>query len=377
MENTKNVFISKNEIFDKVHNLADEKICFIFGAGASYGYINNSEYFLPPIVSDLFKEENEVVKEIINRPQHKFILRQKYHFVDILDRYDNDLEKYLSHLYKIDSKDDTFSNLLLYLYDIYFLVSSNINENKNNYRSLINLLFDLRKKSTWSCISFNYDTILEQSYISLERDRLRNFENLKSYTGSDPKIIKIHGGVNFHYKFEEKGGLQKRIGKEIFGYMMRGKQKENNISILPPKSDTPPFHSKSRRFNATIRLHEDFSKYSFPLMMVPIHGTKRPENPFFADMLNEAKREIETSTLIVAIGYNFGDELFSKEIKKIDLSKKELILVGSKGLLSNPETHRGITNVSNFWKKENIKIFEGNGFADFIRSIFKKDQSSS
>jgi hypothetical protein len=106
--------------------------------------------------------------------------------------------------------------------------------------------------------------------------------------------------------------------------------------------------------------------------MIPIHATKKPENHYFVDMLSKAKNEIESSTLIIAIGYNFGDESFCNEIKKIDLSKKELILVSTSKLYEDPENHIGFKNAFNVWKTSKISLFKGDGFSKFVTAIMKK-----
>ncbi len=375
MNNTSTPFITRGELYEKLTNVAQQpnaNICFIFGAGASYGYTEQINALRPPIVSDLFSDYNPIVKRVIQLPKHRFILNQRNFLASALSSYDNDLEKYLSFLYNRNDEDDLFTLLLLYLQDIYSLSSANIEVEQNNYHSLILQLSTLCGKSPWSCLTFNYDTILEQSYEHTGRNRARKFNNFDSYVNQNPKILKMHGSINFYFRFTEKSQSQKRTDKDIFGFMMNKKSEITNSHFVHTLTDKPGFHNTSERKNFGSSQIEHIDTYNFPLMMVPIHGTKKPENLFFEEMINEAKKEIEKSSLVIAIGYNFGDELFMNEMKNIDLSKKDLILVGTRSLHTNPETHAGFKNALNVWKNRNIHIFKGDGFADFVKAIIKK-----
>jgi hypothetical protein len=370
----KQVLIGSDEMYQKFNKAADNpegSICFIFGAGASFGYCDDEVDEVPPIVTDLFDDDNLIVKKVIRKPEHDFILGHRDFLLRTLKRYDNDLEKYLSALYNKNDGDDLFSSLILYLQDIFYSASDRVNPDDNNYKNLINQLFSTRAKLPWSSISFNYDTILEQSYMLAKRDKARTFESIESYL-VNPKIIKIHGSINFRYLLTEPSKNHPKTEKDIFGLMMNGKKDiGESLKILNPAFHSSKkqvfFYQEPRIDRDGIRRMVDF--YDFPLMMIPIHGTKRSENSLFLDMLKEAREEIEKASLVIAIGYNFGDELFTNEIKGIDTSNKELILVGTKKLTLDYKNHSAYKNILNVWKKDKIRVFEGNGFTDFIEGI--------
>lgn len=370
----KAVLLEKEETYRKYKKAVDRtdsSICFIFGAGASYGYSSENSFFAPPIVADLFSDTNGVVKEVIRRPQHDFILGHRDFLKKALRRYNGDLERYLSELYQKNSNDDFFSSLLFYLQDIFYLASDKVQENNNSYKDLVNLLFTSRGSLPWSCITFNYDTLLEQSYIFARRDRERNFKDIKSYLNY-PKILKMHGSVNFRYLLTEDNSNPTRNEKNVFGLMMDGKKDIGEaIEVFEPKTGS----ARNLNFLNPITIPDEKGinrakkVYNFPLMMVPIHATKRPKHNFFLEMLKEAKNEIEKASLIIAIGYNFGDELFMSEISNIDLKNKDLILVGTKKLVVDYKSHPAYQDVIKVFESNRVHVFNGNGFTEFIDTI--------
>ena len=71
--------------------------------------------------------------------------------------------------------------------------------------------------------------------------------------------------------------------------------------------------------------------------------------------------------MIIAIGYNFGDNFFINQLSELDLSNKELILVGTTNLVKNYTDHNAYKNASKIFK--NIRVFNGDGFTDFVDAI--------
>ncbi len=374
MEDQDKVLIDTDMMYQKFKSETekdDSHICIILGAGASYGYSPTETYNVPPIVGELFDDDNPLVSTVIRREKHKFILGFRSYLEKAL-KTEGDLEKFLSSVYRRNGNEDgLFSSLIFYLQDIFYLASDRITDGENNYKDLVNHLFSYCKKSQWSCITFNYDTLLEQSYMLAERDETRSFESLESYL-IEPKILKMHGGVNFRYVLADDVSIPVKTTKEVFGQMMDGKTDSNeNIQVSTPNmksGNNMPFHNPRDVKDSNGNLQE-INLYNFPLMMIPIHGTKRSDHPLFTTMLMEAKEEIAKSTLIIAIGYNFGDELFTDEINDLDLSKKDVILVGTKNLYRDFKEHSSYKNATSIFNKERVRVFEGDGFSDFMESI--------
>ena len=362
--------ITGEEVFTKLLEAGPkpEKVTFVFGAGASYGYSRNSKAYVPPIVSELFSDENSTVNEIIKKPEHLYILDGRDFIEKTLQKtYGGDLEEYLSSLYEGDDDDDYFAALLIYLQDVCQLASVKMDKSNNNYKFLCEKFRALRGKRPWTCISFNYDTLFERSYIATGRNLERNFSHYSHYAEDYPKLLKMHGGINFRYIYKEVAVAQKR-GRHIFNLMMKEKLVKGSSSVLQDARVAIPDFFTTSRMRDEEGIFREFAIYNFPLMMIPIHTTKKSENPFFEEMLLSAQQEIEASSLVVSIGYNFGDKLFCEAIKNINTSNKELLIVDIKKSIQSFETGNKAKQIKEFWKGP-VRIFDGNGFTDFIDAI--------
>lgn len=375
MSTAKEDLISSKDAKLRIDTLGDkssnESACIIFGAGASSGYSYRHTY-TPPSIKDLFNESNPVVNEVINLEKNLFIKYNKEDFSRGIRYHENDLEKYLSFLYSKNRNDNRFNRFLTYLEDIFSLASQDIVMGEpNNYRTLINRMWDLHGiQKKWSCISFNYDTILESSYLMADRDTTkRNFSSITSYIDFNPAILKMHGSINFRYIFREpryalSSGLLNT--HDLFSKMMTDSN-GNFLNVIELTSKKPNF--KSVKTIYTKEKNSDFFEYNFPLMLIPIHASITHENIFFKESLDLAKKQIENSNLIIAIGYNFGDEAFNDVLGKIDHSKKEIILVDTAFTIKDLENYPGFQKIKKTWSKAKIRAFDGDGFDDFMKAI--------
>lgn len=370
------IYISKSDLYDLLTEKAEqpEEICFIFGAGASCGYTNNTQTrYLPPIVANLFDEQNPAVWQTINSSKHSFILGHKNYLIETLESFDNDLERYLSFLYNKDDDDETFSALLVYIQDLCELASGEIDTFQNNYKDLINRMTTLRGKSPWSCISFNYDTILEKSFIAAGRDRSRVFSHPDDYFEKNPKVIKIHGSTNYRFQVKDYVRRARLSERNVFSLMMKGDEfPGSEVVVHSVNNGVSDFYSERDEWNPEKKNRVAYNFYDYPLMMIPVHNTQKTHHPLFTDMLEKAKERINKSSLIVAIGYNFGDELLFKKLQDLDLSNKHLVLVGTESLYLDPKNHVGYKNAVSNWKGAKTSIFKGNAFNEFVRAIMKK-----
>lgn len=344
-----------------------------FGAGASYGYSTRARY-LPPVVRNLFNDvENHAVYEVINKPEHSSIKGNRDYILRELVNHDNDLEKYLSSLYKRRREDTIFGNLLAYLEDVFFLASSNIDpSSSNNYKSLINLMWDNFANDKWSCISFNYDTILEQSFLHVDRDPTRtHFDNIHNYSNGNPAILKLHGGINFRYVFthpKDSAESARFTRHALFSRMMADKNPSSNYHrVIKIGAGKPPVYKEVNIKNEgnSILCYQ----FNFPLMLVPIHASVAPENAFFNECLDSAKNLLSNSKLIIAIGYNFGDEAFLEKMKDAEDDEKEIILVNTTQSVIDLDKNLAFKRLKKEMKKMKIRVFNGDGFGEFVEAL--------
>lgn len=346
---------------------SESSLSIIFGAGASYGYSKKIRYaYRPPAVASLLEETDPIVSQIINKSEHRDIKGQRAHIQRSIKGLGNDLEAYLSDIYENDRNDDLFPRMLRYLEDIYYLASYHSDLEDNNYQSLVSRIRDLRGARPWSLISFNYDTLLEQSVASLPRFvPRREFKSDENYLVPNPSFIKMHGGINMRYREVGDDNEESLSLHAAFTRMMSTASPiEEYLSVLDTDMSLPHFES--------VRYIEGKPRrvYDFPLMMIPVHTKIKNENTFFKRQLGLSRASIEQSKLVIAIGYQFGDETFVSSLSRIDLQETTLILVGSENLLKEGTQSRTYINASKAWPKSQIRIFAQSGFEAFCDALY-------
>jgi hypothetical protein len=110
------------------------------------------------------------------------------------------------------------------------------------------------------------------------------------------------------------------------------------------------------------------SDYDFPLMMVPIHNANDEHSKFFQEQVDQAVTELSRSSLVVAIGYNFGDKIFAEKIKEMESADKTLLVVSGSDFSSNPTDYPGYSAITSIWKGK-IYFFKGEKFTGFTDCI--------
>ena len=218
------------------------------------------------------------------------------------------------------------------------------------------------KGANWSCVTFNYDTILERTFVAAGSDG-RNFVQRKSYA-VDPIIVKVHGSINFRYALQERN-LPTRTPRDIFKLMMAYPQTPSVGGVgtldLNVKS-LPDWHTTAT--NPGVRIET----YNFPVMMVPIHNTNITHSEFFQENVSSAIAAVDKAHLVVAIGYNFGDKIFVEGLKNINLGEKEVIIVSGSDFSTNPNDCLAYTSLSTFWSGP-LYLFKGEKFTGFVDAI--------
>lgn len=366
-----NPLISSEELKKRFVDFArnsDSKLSIILGAGASLGYSRNKDFlYRPPSVFELLHDDNFLVNTTIRKPKHGAIMGQRSHIERSIKGFGNDLEAYLSDIYSNDTADNLFPSMLHYLEDVFTLASKNVDFDDNHYQSLVSRVRDLRGAKSWSILTFNYDTLLEQSMENLPRFiPNRTFRTDGDYLNLNPKVLKMHGGINLRYITSPlRGKADGTTPHDIFTEMMGRKEPiENYLEIQKTNLQIPDFMER-RMVNGSWRI-----VCNFPLMMIPIHTVVKGENSFFGRQIEHAKSEISQSKLVVAIGYQFGDNTFIDALKDLNLKDSVLILVGSKHLLEKTIDSRAYKVASLAWPKENIFIYNEDGFGKFVNALY-------
>ena len=379
--------ITGMQIQMKLEDSASGPIAFIFGAGAAAGYTSTeSSYFRAPLVRELFDEENNTVRSVLEGGEHHTIKRRLDYLNDRVQRvFKGDLEAYLSDLYENNrDSDTTFGDLLGYLEDIFFLTSKHVSFDKNHYVSLFNHMSEIRRGRTISYITFNYDTILEKSYQFADRDPVRRatgFLTMANYYDAQPVILKMHGSINYRYVVEKLSSPSDNLNPRftysgIFNLMM-GNAPTENVGVTREEcigldNVKPQFKSDITRVdqNHPTAGSKHFSIFNAPLMLIPVHEKISPENNFFVSMIDRARKEIDAARVIVAIGYNFADQAFMKALADLDFSDKSIVLVTSHPpTQTEMESHPAWKNISAYWKGARVEFFAGSGFGEFVDAL--------
>ena len=354
-------------VYEKLRTVAHQqgRVCFVFGAGASFGYSRLPNQGAPPVVAGLFDDTVTVVNKVLSR--HEFIQRRRNDIQEELIEHGGDLESYLGHLYKLHPNNELFTRLILYMQDVCALASETIDADRetNNYLRLIYRMESLRG-ADWSCITFNYDTILERTFMAVG-SASRTFANAHDYD-LGPKIIKVHGGINFRYQFQETDQPVRTMGN-VFDHMMAHSSEAKDASIYClPMSDAIPISRTTMNTGGNRTPARRLGIYNYPAMMVPIHNTNNTHNQFFQSAVDRALQEIHNAKIVIAIGYNFGDKIFVDGMRKLDLSGKEMLVVSGSDFSDNPTDCPAYNELSNFWSGP-LYLFRGAKFASFVNSI--------
>lgn len=292
MDKESKYLISGEEISSKLINTSkyNKGVCFVFGAGASYGYVDDFR-FKPPTVKTLLEpDQNRIVQEVLEQPEHLYVKKNRNLFLSGLKRNDGDLEEYLSSLYKTDPNDKLFSQFLIYLYDIFYKTSENfsyIDSDTNCYKKLLYRMINLKRSQPWSCLSFNYDTLLEQSYLDINRDPNRkDFSSLQEYSNFNPRIIKMHGSINFRYVLVQPYQSGDEDNYSNYDFPSFTKLMED-VGALPvvfpviPNNAPVARFKKLYKYNTETRQQDFYSELSFPFILIPTHEETEFKNSFF------------------------------------------------------------------------------------------------
>lgn len=200
-------------------------------------------------------------------------------------------------------------------------------------------------------VSFNYDTLFEQSVGWQENENI----DLNHYIRGKIKLIKIHGSCDWSY-------ISRRDAKEDSLDMI--KNSFEYLKAYPRHKMETPYHDKFVA-QRTERFHE------FPALAIPLPGTKSficP--PLHMEIL---KRDLGSVDKVLIIGWKVGDTEFVEFLKSnLTQPVKTIIVSGSdQGLkevesnlskLKNFEISARVTEFSNFIAGVESNTFFGTNF---------------
>lgn len=336
---------------------------FVFGAGASKASQNPTTYGRggadsAPLADDLFSE------------QYQGALMQGL-TIDINEcrqqTTDKGVEEWLTEKWKsIESltterarhaERSWFGHINLYLWNILSKVSLTYPD-AQGYSPLLRKLYD----TDFGIISFNYDTLLDQSYQDVFRTTL---SHKNKYL--DANFVKLHGSVNWF--------LRKRHGDNPLDFARHQNDTatrlreiaENIYNGAPMTLDRleiiDPKHSVLNNIG-TVMSYFSMEGYFYPLMFMPLTGKDYGVVADFKDvMVAKAEEMLSEASDVYFIGYRASDDLIHDLLKQVPANTKLHVVGRDLG---------SITNIFNSTSSRNPNLVQGTlydaGFSSFIES---------
>lgn len=192
----------------------------ILGAGASADFIHHDDQvvgddWIPPLANDLF---NKRFEPIIGQFKE---MRPLPGSIATALRQGISLETYLEEVKKIAATNEDRQRQLVafefYLQKLFYEISTNFGpQSGNNYDSLVGYINDYIHihKQKVHVVSFNYDTLFEQSLPSKF-----SFKKPTDYLANEIAIYKVHGSWNWRYILPDSTGWIRDAGGS-YPYLM-------------------------------------------------------------------------------------------------------------------------------------------------------------
>src|SRR5581483_504423 len=289
---------------------------FVFGAGASVDAQNQVTYTKghperAPLVNDLFNEQyKEMMVEGLNFDIEE--CRKKTQELGSLEgwltqRWDAIQSLKTGRAQRAERS--WFGNINLYIWNLLNKVSRTY-PNAQGYSYLLKKLYD----EDFGIISFNYDTLLDQSYEDVFSASLSHKED---YLRGN--FVKLHGSVNWflgrrsdeHLPWDRhRGDVSVRIRAIAENIYNGNPMSLGTLEIIDPK------HSALSDIN---RVMEYFNNagYFYPLLFMPLTGKDYSIVSDFKDvMISKAEEMIRQASDIYLIGFRANDDLIHELLSK-------------------------------------------------------------
>lgn len=352
------------------------KKLFVFGAGAS-AYCSFNPYEEKdrerlPLGNELFTEK--YCDSVYYKGVQKIVPFFEARNIDV----ETFLEDYLTGIqsnYDILTLRDLI-NVQYYVHDTIKRYTSIVSNNTSRYNAYSVFATCLRKyllkypNILVSIVSFNYDTLLDES---LEREFDYRFNNVEDYV--NPKnsfwYFKPHGSINWGWKITNEY-LLKRNQEQFIQYLYD--EKVDLSTIYYDFLDCKQGNLKSKEYGVGYLINKK-AKFSvnkdaitilkdgevfYPAMLLPYRDKDEFVMPYSQQLsMRDAFNQIEDLYLI---GWKGNEKLF-KEYCRFPKLKKIVVV--------NPDVQSVLENVSGNFEFEGIEFYKS--FGDFVRNIAQKD----
>ena len=308
------LFASQPDSGPTIYGSPQFKTLIILGAGASHNYSFSKDIINPPLAKDLFDDQYKSLKA--QHPGVESLSPQLFQAKDIEQYFQIQWDKIIAtHNPVLLNK---IVDVQFYLHALFEKVSSNIDIGRNNYVSFFQTLNDyliqLGDNQKALIVSFNYDTILEQS---LARALYSPFNSLDDYIDVNNRrmlVFKPHGSWNwvkfFKPEFIDSLNLEKNRS-----YIMNKLAFERKITLATIQRNLE---------DEPLILPSAYSKYYFPHLLIPYKKKDEFVMPKTHSILLE--QLIRQVNKIIVIGWKGTEEKF-KNLLKRTLSNKKVSVI--------------------------------------------------
>lgn len=199
----------------------------IFGAGASFDYIHNTEEdpnksnYKPPLTKDIFSKK---IRGISSSTIDKY--EETKPLIGELNSAVRNGKNFEQHLTEVRDRSPKrkgqLTALQYYLHSLFRFISNKYGEQiGNNYEILIE---QIKESFPEACfVSFNYDTLFDRSLFPK-----KEISNINTYIHDNYKLIKVHGSCNWVY--EIPFNLSVGDPRQIYEFLIKKPEEVEQIS---------------------------------------------------------------------------------------------------------------------------------------------------
>lgn len=331
---------------------------FIFGAGASSGAQNQQTYTkdhaaTAPLVDGIFDEKYADIASEAGIELGKLELESKAS--GSVERYLAQRWENISTLQPLQQEAERrlYGKLTHYCWRILSEVSSTFPD-AQGYSPLLRKLHE--KNEDYALVTFNYDTLLDQSVADVSGQPLTH---LADYGAA--RLFKLHGSVNWYLPARqgEAAPLGHSFYPEILIRQTTGRMYTGGALNIQAMQVVDPMLRISK-YQEVAQLHGN--RHFFPLLFIPMAGKLYESvQDFSKKMIEPAEEHIRQASEIFLIGYSAKDQLIF-----------ELLRQAPKGTLLHVIGRESSPAISSTVLGRNPNLAPGNvsldGFESFVNS---------
>lgn len=328
------------------------KITYLFGAGASCGALPMIKY-LPDRLKYLFENlQLEVNRQLQNQSKDDIFLDQKD--IEWIRKISLEFKK-LEEICRLHSSVDTYAkklfikkdwerlNKLKAILSVYFIVEMVITNGKvdvryDNFWASILGSFATHLPDNLRIVTWNYDSQLEQTFLEYSYDpTLSNTYFSLNIQDADNRAYQIGKEKFAIYKMNGTANYAKNNEDNSYGYLFDNYKGNFKNELFP----------KLKRFIENSYLFYDTPQILHTTMTYAWETINGKNNR--GTLLNRAKSDIQSTEILVVIGYSFP--YFNREIDRA-LFRESAI---RKIYVQDPNSESIIANLQSIFDDESIK----------------------